>query len=560
MQQVGGLPPDEVAEHLLASGQAEPARGLLLQAATQAEQTLAFDQAARASRQLLVLAGAAAVGPRTLELKLKLGQALANAGRGGEAGPVFLEAAALAPTEMQQRRLSRRAAEELLRAGHVEQGWAVMQELLDAVGLRFGSFSIVAHLQLVLELLAIVLHERLSSRATPNALTPRQAERVDLAWALAPLRDLNTGPGIQGPLRSAWMALRGGDDRRFCRAVFGGFGWVSVFGPLKRPVIYLVERAARRASALDDPYLEGLEAYARGALTFNDQRWRECCEPLLWAARLLEQQPGASWEAGEAHVHLLNALFWCGRLAELSGRLRRLLQDARARGDRLLEDYLYRCNPNNLAWLVVDRADVLEQQLDHPLQSLQSNAQVSVNHYYEALTRADLDLYRGQGLRALRHIDRDWIPLARTGLLIPEYVNILLRLARGRAALAAAGEGAVPPSRQRHLLRRARHDARCIARRCGRFGTSLAQQLSGLASLVQGDQDAARTHLRRADALFAAQQMTLHQQVTRFRLGQLLGGDEGQELQDGAVAYLQREGVVRPERIIALFAPVGDDR
>lgn len=50
--------------------------------------------------------------------------------------------------------------------------------------------------------------------------------------------------------------------------------------------------------------------------------------------------------------------------------------------------------------------------------------------------------------------------------------------------------------------------------------------------------------------------MTMNASAARWWLGELLGGDEGRALVDQARAALSAEGLVRPDRVMAMFAPV----
>jgi hypothetical protein len=81
---------------------------------------------------------------------------------------------------------------------------------------------------------------------------------------------------------------------------------------------------------------------------------------------------------------------------------------------------------------------------------------------------------------------------------------------------------------------------------------------AGLATL-RGDLDAAVDGYRRAAAGFDAVDMMLMSSAARWRLGELLGGDEGRALIAQTAAALSAEGIVRPDRVVATFAPVAAD-
>ena len=95
-------------------------------AARQASEALAFD---RAARLYLVALNLSTAGKETRALRVSLGDALANAGRGAEAAEVFI-AATRGASAAENLELRRRAAEQLLRSGHVDRGLAAIRDVL----------------------------------------------------------------------------------------------------------------------------------------------------------------------------------------------------------------------------------------------------------------------------------------------------------------------------------------------------------------------------------------------------------------------------------------------
>jgi eukaryotic-like serine/threonine-protein kinase len=77
--------------------------------------------------------------------------------------------------------------------------------------------------------------------------------------------------------------------------------------------------------------------------------------------------------------------------------------------------------------------------------------------------------------------------------------------------------------------------------------------------VLHGDLDTAAAGYRSAAAGFDAADMSLVAETARWRLGELLAGDDGRALIDHAAAALRAEGIVRPDRVIAMFAPVEPD-
>jgi serine/threonine protein kinase len=124
---------EAIAMHWLAAGDRSCAARAAQAAAEQAVVKLAFDQAARLFRMALETGEPSAAGARRLQLRLA--QTLDYAGRGAECARVYLEIARDAePTEQIDYR--RAAAEQLLAVGRIEEGAAVLDDVLAAVGIR----------------------------------------------------------------------------------------------------------------------------------------------------------------------------------------------------------------------------------------------------------------------------------------------------------------------------------------------------------------------------------------------------------------------------------------
>src|SRR5262249_37036281 len=126
----GSADPEVVAIHWHGARQYERAGNYYARAADEAAQALAFDRAAKLYRAALDLGRLNPNEERAL--RFKLGDALANAGRGAESAQVYLALVHEAyPGETLE--LQRRAAEQLLRTGHLEEGLAVLTTVLQTI-------------------------------------------------------------------------------------------------------------------------------------------------------------------------------------------------------------------------------------------------------------------------------------------------------------------------------------------------------------------------------------------------------------------------------------------
>jgi hypothetical protein len=127
----------------------------------------------------------------------------------------------------------------------------------------------------------------------------------------------------------------------------------------------------------------------------------------------------------------------------------------------------------------------------------------------------------------------------------------------GRVALARAE--AAPGAEGRLALRQARRHARRLAGEGVGHAAACSHLLHAGVAAGEGARDAALEHLRRAVDLAEPEDMRLVAAVAQWRHGRLLGGDDGRALVARAEASMAREGIRRPDRICAAFAP-GFDR
>ena len=124
LESSGRADPEAMASHLYAAGDLARAGPHAARAARSAAEALAFDRAAE-------LYGRALQWGQPVHGDLAV--ALANAGRGREAAEAFLAAAEAGPPSLAFD-LRRRASEEYLKTGHVREGMAVLEVVLDAIG------------------------------------------------------------------------------------------------------------------------------------------------------------------------------------------------------------------------------------------------------------------------------------------------------------------------------------------------------------------------------------------------------------------------------------------
>ncbi len=147
LEDAGGADFETLAVHFEAAGKPEMAGRYYAEAAANAAKALAFDRAAKLYRQALELWPTPGEAGRSL--RVELGDALANAGRGVEAARAYQDAATrVEGVEVIQ--LQSRAAYQFLISGHIDEGLATFNQLLAQVGMRLSSTPRRALAKLVL--------------------------------------------------------------------------------------------------------------------------------------------------------------------------------------------------------------------------------------------------------------------------------------------------------------------------------------------------------------------------------------------------------------------------
>ncbi len=160
---------------------------------------------------------------------------------------------------------------------------------------------------------------------------------------------------------------------------------------------------------------------------------------------------------------------------------------------------------------------------------------------------AEVDLYTGAVDAAQARLERDERRLAHSQLLRIPYIRVTTAYLRARVDIAALSRA---PSA------RARAASRAIAameREDKPWAAVLAAMAAASLDAVKGEAESAIARLR--GAISAAEQchMSAHADVSRLRLGALLGGEEGQELSSIAMRRLVKHGVVAPRSFASSF-------
>jgi eukaryotic-like serine/threonine-protein kinase len=539
--------PEVLAVHFRGANELAKSRLYYARAADSAVETLAFDRAAMLYRRALELRPTDDVQA----LRKKLADALANAGRGSEAARAYLDAASIA-TDDAALELRRRAAEQFLISGHVDDGLATLQVVLTKVGMRLPGSPWGALLSL--QLRGAVLRLRgLGFRPVDAEQIPQDdLTRIDICWSVAvglSLVDIVRGADYQR--RGLLLSLRAGDPFRIARSLAFESAQVSIAGKSSgRRTTRLLEAAENLSGSVNKPYVFGLLWAVKGIQAFLYGSWKKSHELSEKALKTFREQcTGVAWELDSMHNFTLWSLTYMGEVAELSKRRPALIKEAQDRGDHYAMTNLSTSHTMAVVRLGADDPEGARVELKAIDQWTQKG--FHIQHHIALLARVLIDLYLGEGLAAWSYVSKKWPAYTDSLLFRVQQIHIDALQLRGRSALAAAMTASDPAP----FWRDAEAAARRLERKNAPWAAAHAEFLRAGVAAGRGDLSSAVALLTAASRGFDATDMRLYAMVTRRRLGELLGGDEGRVLVQKADSWMTDQTIRNPARMTAMYAP-----
>lgn len=535
--------PAAAATHWHHAGEDAQAAECSIRAAIRARRVLAFDRAAQHYRN--ALKWGAHDPTRRRELLEELAGTFGDAGRAREAASAFLEAAALSVLPAKDV-LRRRAAAELLRAGHIDEGRVLLARVLARYGLALPRFPVAA---VVLERGRLLLPGARSA-AHRSTWSPAELERIDACWAVA------TGLGLADLLTSAAYFARGTRLALAAREPIRVARWLSLRAtqaslpgrPARRRTAAILEQASAAVRRVDDPLAEGLLCWARGAATHALGQWPSTVSDCDGAAAMF-RAIGRSvwWELTGAQIMAESALYWLGDLRELGRRVECAVEDAEARGDLLAVVTRRAGGLSAVGRLAAGDPDRAEVELQHAV-ARWSRGGLHVQHWYAFQAAVQIALYRGDRRVLRRMIELEWPRLDRAWVHRAQTLRIAGRWRYACAELGASGDA---PGR----LRRARAQARRLRAEGLQWAGGLADLVDASVAAHQGDRAAAAKRLETGIERCDRTAMRLMADVGRLRLGAFLQGSDGDELVRRSARSLQDRGVIDPQAFARTVVP-----
>ena len=546
----GGGDIDALFVHCLGAGDSDRALRFVEIAADRAEGALAFDRAAALYRKAIELRGDA---PQPL--RQKLAHALANAGRGVEAARAYLDATRDAPAE-ESLDLRRRAAEQLLRAGHIDDGLNTLSGVLADVSLELPKTPMRALASLVFRRAQLSLRGTGFTERDASSLPSGDLARIDVCWSVGSgLGAVDVIRGADFQARHLLLALRAGEPYRIARAL----SWEAILSAMEGGTrgrargATLAARSAEIAERIQHPHALAWAAGAAAGVAYYDHRFREAVALSDHAISVFRETcTDITWEIGSIQAWwTMGGLTMMGDMDELARRLPPCLHEAQELGALYNEASLRTfCVPR--VHLANDRPAEARRESADALQSW-SKRGWHTQHLGDLLVRVLSYLHESEGAAALAQMREDWSAVEGSQLLRVEIVRGEVSWLYGNALVLAARQG---HEDRDDLLREAERHARTLAKDAHSLAVAYAAQLNASIALARGRNDRALACYGDAAQAFADLEMGLHAAASQRRQGELLGGEQGRALVLASIERMEGQRVRNPERMAAMYAPV----
>ncbi len=547
--EVSGDDPESLATHFQGAGNQEKAAEYSLKAADQASQALAFDHAVNLYEQALSLAKKP---PRELvSLQAKLGNALVNTGRSGEGARVFLKAANSAKAE-QALELRRKAAEQFLLGGHIDEGLKVLETVMGSMGIKVPPTPKRALLSLLLRRLQIRLRGLNFKSHTETEIPASQLLKIDACWSAAlGLAIVDTIRGAEFQARHMLLALTAGEPYRVARALTLEAGFSSTAGSRsEKRTKMLLEMAKELVDKITVPHAQGLFYLMAGIAAFLAGEWLKAHKHLEQATSIFSQNcTGVYWEIDNSQLFSLRSLLYLGELNKLCERLPAIVKQAYERGDIYAITSLGTAL-SYMPCIIEDNPDKARKNMWEAIEKW-SHEGFHLQHYWALLGQVQVEIYAGQGNTALKIINAQWSPMVK-GLLL-EVQNSLVEMLqlRARAALATLKTS----DNSKAVLASVEKDANKLLKEKVGTATAFAELLLAAVAFNRGQKDQSINLLIQAEKHFEELNMELYKAAVQRRLGSLIEGEKGKKLIETANNWMKSQKIRNVEQMTEMFAP-----
>ncbi len=539
--------PEALATHWKEAGYPAKAAEYAAAAGAQALKAFAFDRASRWYEQAVSLLPQGTDAHRAL--RVCLGEALAGAGRGALSAAHF-EAAAEQASPVDALQLRRRAADQLLRSGRIDEGIALLRTVLAAMGIAMTEGPNATLASLLFGRVRLSLRGLRFAVREETDVDPELLHRIDALWSVAAgLSVVDVVRAADFHTRGLLLALDAGEPDRLSRALAMEAAMRGIEGgPSRARAPELLETADRLARRHAHPETEAWIALSSSAIAMHTGRFEESLRFATDAeAMFRERCEGPTWKVADARAFGLWALAYLGRLGELARRIPALLRDAIERDD-LFAQISVGLGPTHVAWLARDDTATMRETCAAAMKRWTQSG-FHFQHLCALFSLTSADLYEGDPAAASARVEAGWPSLRRSLQLRTQFVRIDCWYLRGRVAVALAF---TDPKARAGALRRANDAAARIERENMAWSQGLAHALRAAIAQIGGRTAEAVRWLELGERAFLDVPMRMHAASCAYQRALLVNERDPA----GGEALLREEGVRDPARFANVLVPM----
>ncbi len=444
-QREGGAP-ERIAAHFRAAEERTLALPWLERAADAAEQTGAYGQAVELYREALSIREQRGEPPADLKpLRLALAETLSSAGRGAESARALLGLLETAGAA-ERAGLKVRAAEQLLRAGQVQEGLAAAKVAFESLEMPWPKSPTRALVRMLWQNAALSLRGY-KVKLRPEPLPLLDQARLDALVRLSqPLSWADLVRAGELSIRYLRAALDGGERDHVGRALLLQGLMAAMQGPDGKLASELFAQADPLVERSQSASLVALRHFAHGAAMLSTGHAIRAA-PELEAAHATYETHCASetWQIANVRSVYMPARIAVGDHRSFLADAERWISDALLRGDTFAFTSCVVTGAGYTRHLMADAPARALDEIDTAM-AVWEGETFGIQHCFALTSRQVVHCYAG-GVNALEAIEREWPRARKSVLWRMGMTRELLLVSRGYAALSAC---AVDPDNVRY--------------------------------------------------------------------------------------------------------------
>ncbi|MBI4853800.1 MAG: protein kinase [Acidobacteria bacterium] len=555
LETIPEIDPEILVVHFLQAGNQEKTAKYAFDAGEKANQTLAFDRASHFYQICLNLNSENMTALELKTLHLKLAEVLASAGRSAEAAYMFLAASENSSSE-EWLDLQRRAGEQYLVAGLINDGLSIFFTILHALGMILPetpkeALEAVIVLRKQIECKGLVFNERNLSELSTN-----ERLQIDTCWSIViGLTFIDTIKAAAFQAGHLLLALEAGEAYRLYRAVTIEMAYRATAGTSSQNIVKefcdFSEKLLEKVPSANRPHARGLYKLILSAVAYFYGEWKKIPPITSEADKILREEcTNVPWEIDSSNLYLFRALYFMGEIKAISNHLPIILKEVQERGNlwvaALLHSRFY------IIHLAEDKPENAKEQLAESIKAW-SNQSFYMQHYWNLFGNVEVLLYSQEGEKAWQLINNSWAKLKESMLLRVQVFLLESLYLHARSALAISLK--LENNKTKNYLKIAQENAEKIKEQNAAWALPLALLIEASIFMIELDYPKAISLLVKAEENLIAVDMYLYAYSARYRRGQLIGLEEGETLQKEAFNWMSEQNIKNPSRIVDMLIP-----